>query len=625
MKKIRKMVMYKSRKNKIILISLTFLFFCLIDTKFIYSPGNFYNSSEDTSKYENNVKLSNGIDYLFEGIEDSLIINDTGNLYNYNQEISTSDQAELNLTYYLDDTHEWKASKIQTNLKNIQDTREWVQDNDFYGLDDPYRHYELAFNIDPPGNPVHNYSYNLDNDPTNPSNIHSTISNSSASVMRFHFTRIEIETDWDLLCIYDNDNRLQFTFTGMATDIYTPWMKGNAFNITINSDGSVQWWGYEIDFYEFYNSSTNYFSYESFWGYDYRSLVGNFGGNFGPGYIDNNTAMYTTLMGLPGRDSGYPMDATYYENDFSEIYQNVTIPRGSVIGGYISFNYYAESAMDSNENYIYCKINNQKVYSKGLGDIVDAGKNMWHYTGKIYVPLWLNNSKIFNNIKNDNVFNISIGIQSGASVTYSGFDDRFQQIFWFDNLSLVLTTLCNSTQTDINLMINGENLIDSNYWGNSYQNFTGSWDTNPIILTVETVSPSLDFELDTIIFGYHETNSKIGQTTQEGVYYQILKNGTVYWQFTHNFYMPSQYTDFEFELSKPKNWEFTSALDPTFNSIEFEGGDIGDLYLKINKSSAIFPGWWTFKATSPNYITYENTKMFKDGEWVEGSFRTGDS
>ncbi|MFX0038356.1 MAG: hypothetical protein ACFFAB_03345, partial [Candidatus Heimdallarchaeota archaeon] len=107
--------------------------------------------------------------------------------------------------------------------------------------------------------------------------------------------------------------------------------------------------------------------------------------------------------------------------------------------------------------------------------------------------------------------------------------------------------------------------------------------------------------------------------------YQILKNGTVNWQFTHNFYMPSQYADFEFEISKPKNWRFISALDPTFGSIEFEGGDIGDLYLKINKTNAIFPGWWTFKATSPNYINDENTKMFKDGEWIESSFRTGDS
>ncbi|MFX1379548.1 MAG: hypothetical protein ACFFA4_10690, partial [Promethearchaeota archaeon] len=77
-------------------------------------------------------------------------------------------------------------------------------------------------------------------------------------------------------------------------------------------------------------------------------------------------------------------------------------------------------------------------------------------------------------------------------------------------------------------------------------------------------------------------------------------------------------------INKPINWKFISALDPTFRSITFEGGDIGDSYLRINKTNAIFPGWWTFRATSPNYIDERNTKMFKDGKWVKTSFRTGD-
>ena len=54
--------------------------------------------------------------------------------------------------------------------------------------------------------------------------------------------------------------------------------------------------------------------------------------------------------------------------------------------------------MDSNENYIYCKINNKKVYSKGLGDIVDAGRQTWHNTGRINVDLWTNTSHIFDDI-----------------------------------------------------------------------------------------------------------------------------------------------------------------------------------------------------------------------------------
>lgn len=623
---------FKSKKHKNALLTLFFLILILVNVEFLCSPTQFMQNRDiefkDNTQFDLDVKLSNGKDFLFQGVEDSLIINDTGNLYDFNQEVSISNLSELNLTYYLDDTHEWKASKIETNIRNIQDTREWVQENDYYELDTPYRHYKAFLNIDPVGQPPHNYSADLDSDPTNPSNVHSTISNSSASAMRFHFSRIEIETSWDLLCIYDKNNRLQYTFTGIATDLYTPWMKGDTFKITINSDSSIQWYGYDIDFYEYHNSSTNYFDYEASWGYNNRSIAGNFGGNFGIGKIGNNTAIYTALLCNPYRDFSYtfpPMNAIYYEDDFSEIYQNITIPRGSVIDAYISFDYYAEFAMDSNENYIYCEINNKKIYSKGLGDIVDAGKNVWHKTGKIYLDLWSNTSGIFNDINSNNEFNISVGIKSGASVTYSGFDDRFQQLCWFDNISLVLTTLCNSTQTDINLEINGESLIDSNFWGISRKNFTGSWEKNPITLTIQTASPSLEFELDTIINGYHETTSKVGQTTQEGVSYQILKNGSVYWEFTHNFFMPSQYSDFEFEISKPFNWKIVSTLDPTFGAIPFEGGDVGDSYLKINKTYAIFPGWWTIRATSPNYIEDNNTKMFKDGEWGDSSFRTGDT
>jgi hypothetical protein len=104
----------------------------------------------------------------------------------------------------------------------------------------------------------------------------------------------------------------------------------------------------------------------------------------------------------------------------------------------------------------------------------------------------------------------------------------------------------------------------------------GTWDVNPVVLTVNTCSPSLSFELDTYLYGYHETTSRVGQTTLEGVSYEILENGSVYWEFTHNFYMPSQYSDFEFIIDKTENWNFISALDPTLQSRFFENGALGD-------------------------------------------------
>ncbi|GAI94675.1 unnamed protein product, partial [marine sediment metagenome] len=214
---------------------------------------------------------------------------------------------------------------------------------------------------------------------------------------------------------------------------------------------------------------------------------------------------------------------------------------------------------------------------------------------------------------------------SGASVTYSGFQDAFYQNFWIDNVSLVLTTLANSTLNGINLTVVGNPLNDDANWGSSSLSLNSQWTLDPISIEFTTTSPSLSFNLNTSIFGYRETTSKIDQQNNDGLNYYILENGTIYWEFYHNFYMPSQYSYFEFIFSKPKNWEFIYALDPTLQSRPFENGALGDLDLKINKTNALFPGWWSFKATSPNYLDIENTMMLKQGEWTHTSFDTGES
>ncbi|TFF89156.1 MAG: hypothetical protein EU548_07935 [Promethearchaeota archaeon] len=215
---------------------------------------------------------------------------------------------------------------------------------------------------------------------------------------------------------------------------------------------------------------------------------------------------------------------------------------------------------------------------------------------------------------------------SGANITYSGFEDQYQQIFWFDNISLTLTTLANSSQADINLKLNNNPLIEDSQWGTSYLNLTGNWLENPVILTVTTNSPSLKFELNTKIYGFHKTKSKLGQTTNEGVSYEILENGSIFWDFYHNFYMPPEYSEFEFIIDKPSNWEISSVLDPTFMPIPFEGGNIGDNYVKINKTNAKFPGWWKIKALSPNYIDIINTKVKADDQWNDSAiFSTEDT
>ena len=263
---------FKKNFNKIHKCRSLFLLFIILITLLFFNSNffnlsiekNSFNLSVDTNEsLDHNVKISLGDSTLFEGTEESLNITDIGNLYSLNQDVAVTNQEEVNLSYYLDNVHDWKVSKINTNIKNVQDTREWVNNSDFFSLEFPYRNYSTFFNDDPPGPPTHNYSDGLLNDPGTPANIDNVIYSRTASAMRLHFTKIEIETDWDLLFIYDRNDILQFSFTGRATDFYTPWIKSDRLKITLNTDGSVEWYGYNIDYYEFYNESKNYFDYNS--------------------------------------------------------------------------------------------------------------------------------------------------------------------------------------------------------------------------------------------------------------------------------------------------------------------------------------------------------------------------
>ncbi|MBY9009452.1 MAG: hypothetical protein KGD74_06270 [Candidatus Lokiarchaeota archaeon] len=597
------------KKGSILRItSLIILLAVFLSSSFLIpNSNNITEIDREFNEFSQLPLLANTDPIIFEGNENALNITDCGNLYKDDQQVEVTNQEAVNLTYYLDDVHDWEVSKVSTEITNIQDTIEWVNNSDFLPVT-IYKVYETHES-------AHDYLQNR-----NKGNTLDTISQSGAIAMRVHFTQLSYENGWDYFYIEDENDFIQFTHTGLNyLDFYSPWIRGGELNCYYESDNLYNYYGYQIDYYEFVNSSSNYDINSYSWGFNNISLTQT---NYGAGQAGNVSAMFTSLNAdlytLDPPDPPDPYDVTYFEDDFSEIYQNITIPRGQIIDGYISFNYYAEFAMDSNENFIYLEINNKKVYSKGLRDINDAGKNTWLSTGLINMALWVNTSNIFDNILIDNVFNISVGIMSGATITYSGFEDQYQQVFWFDNVSLVLTTLANSSQSDINLRLNNYALNQGTGWADSFLNLTGIWDSNPLILTVTTNSPSLSFDLDTSLYGYHETKSRVGQTTLEGLSYEILENGTIIWEFSHNLYIPAQYSDFEFTIHKPENWNFISVLDPTLQSRPYENGGEGDSILHISKENALFPGWWAFKATSPNYLNLTNTKLSNQGPFTTG-------
>lgn len=582
----------------------------LSSSVFIFNSNNITEINGDSDSLSKNPSLADIDSVLFEGNEKGLNITDYGNLYNYDQEVEVNNQESSNITYYLDDIHDWEANQIDNLIYNIQDTRNWVNNS---GFKSPtiYREYQIATTA-PSYSPNH---------PT--SNIVHTITDvNNPTYMRAHFVDIEFERFYDYFYILDkNDQNQLITDTESRTNVYSPWIPGDTMKFTYRSDNVDEYNGYYMDYYEYINASSNYDINSDTWGFNYAENGVSGTNIYGAGECGNATGMY---VGLYGEYNDY-YQFGYTNGAFSELYQNISIPRGFVKDAYISFDYNVPFGYRTNNNYLYCKINNKKVYSKGMGDIIDAGKNKWYSTGKIYMDLWANTSQIFEGLLSDQNFNISVGIMCGNSVTVSYFEEAYQNIVWFDNISFVLTASANSTQSDINLKLNGLDLTDGNDWGISQKNITDTWETNPIILNFSTTSPDLSFNLDTTIYGNHKTQSKVGQTTLEGLSYEILENGTIIWEFSHNFYMPAQYSDFEFTIDKPANWNFISVLDPTLQSRSYELGGEGDLILHINKENALFPGWWTFRATSNNYLSISNTKLLKQGEWTHTSFTTEES
>lgn len=585
----------------------TVLFFGLLISSNIFININKLNRQEHLGLINSEIRTANGDTYLFQGIENSLNITDYGNLYEYNQEISLNNQEELDLNYYLDETHDWKASKIETTVSKIQDTRNWINNSEFEAIT-IYRRDQVIFQN----------SYTKNYDPGDEAN---TLTETGATFMRVHFVNSSFERYYDYLYVFNKSMGEQYlVLDGLREDFYSPWIPGDEIIITYESDGLTEWDGYYIDYYEFMNASSNYNVNSESWGFNYESITN--GKNYhGSGEIGNASGMWIGLYPELVSSSEY----SYDQGAYSELYQNLTVPRGQVQDAYLSFDYYVQNGLETNENYLYFQINNKKVFSMGMRDIIEAGKETWLSTGKIYMDLWINSSNIFESIIHDQELNVSVGIMSGDSVSYSYFEDGYQNVIWFDNITLFLTTIANSTQSDINLKLNNLNLNDNSEWGSSFLNLTGAWESNPIILTINTSSPLLNFELNTTIYGYHDTTSKINQQNVEGVSYQILPNGTIYWEFYHNFYIPTQYYDIEFIVQKPLEWKILYVRDSTLQTIPFEMGESGDSTLKINKSYALYPGWWKIEATSPNYINNSNTMITNQGHIEISEFYSGDS
>ncbi|MGE4233757.1 MAG: S8 family peptidase [Bacteriovoracia bacterium] len=71
-----------------------------------------------------------------------------------------------------------------------------------------------------------------------------------ARYMRAHFTKIEMESGYDYIKVQDKNGDTMEYLTGKKTDFYSEPVDGNVLKVVLESDRTIDKWGYEIDGFE---------------------------------------------------------------------------------------------------------------------------------------------------------------------------------------------------------------------------------------------------------------------------------------------------------------------------------------------------------------------------------------
>jgi subtilisin len=74
-----------------------------------------------------------------------------------------------------------------------------------------------------------------------------TISESGASQIRVHFTRIDTQTGHDFVLIQDKYRRTVTRYDGSHNDVWTPWVNGDTIKVKLISDGDLSDFGFAVD------------------------------------------------------------------------------------------------------------------------------------------------------------------------------------------------------------------------------------------------------------------------------------------------------------------------------------------------------------------------------------------
>ncbi|MBN2157416.1 MAG: hypothetical protein JW776_15325, partial [Candidatus Lokiarchaeota archaeon] len=587
-------------KNYIILAILFLGIFSNINTRFLPEVNNTISKGVHDSPVSSDV-FDSGI--LYSGIQDPLGINETA-IHTASDHYTIGngtnpDYTSQNAEFPLDVTNDWYGYRYSANITNLVDEQDWILNGNF-GSDvgvTPSTHIVQTFESS------HPYANSLNSDPSVLANIIASIDGNGCNYMRIHFVNISTEWNLDTLYLWDESNNLLGWYEANYEDLITPWFNTSVVNITMETSSSGTDYGFYIDYFETYNGQL--FSFNSDNWTPYGKGLDSSRMNAVASHQLNNSAINVTLAGVPGTGNSYS-----YKFDESGIYQELSIPRGGVHEAWLSMDYNVLRGINNNEMILFFKINDVIIYQRGFQTITGEGLTKWHTTGLVQISI---PSSVFNDPVNDQIVNISVGVQATKNKVYS-FNHADLQEVYFDNITLILKAEVNCTNTNINLKIDGLSPIDSPLqWGEGTFNRFYVWDTNPIEISLSTDTLKVEFDLESTIYAFHFNYSKLEEYGDVGSQVIIYTNNSVHWETYYRVYIPLYYGNLGFSGNKPQDWEMLQINNPLDDSVPFLDGEKGDEIFTVEGVNT--PGWWRFKARSTNMIPSTSTEVWNGMDW----------
>ncbi|MBN2152425.1 MAG: hypothetical protein JW839_13315 [Candidatus Lokiarchaeota archaeon] len=341
---------------------------------------------------------------------------------------------------------------------------------------------------------------------------------------------------------------------------------------------------------------------------------------------------------------------TYWDAGQTAYWQQpVNVPRGQISRMWVAFDYWAgtwDQDSDGTQD-PFCPWDMVKIYANvgSAGNIANQAQrvieisstqipnknNAWNPTVLTAVPQTIIDAINSGSPTPANAVYLRVGILNSAAYNTNDYNGRTR----FRNIRLFVEALAQPVQLNMRVSFDGvggnggaQNAIQNigGTYGVGQLNYTAApsrWLAGPVPLdinstlrtdaTVQFPGDNLEtvkFDMYQIIYGTNQKNTVTAPNSMapDGSVFTVGNGTTTTWNMNFNDYPPkislaqNDYINYKFNGTKPSDWTFTSILDPTPGEKLASMIITGGTRFEMPPGPADVYGFWTFTATSPNYM-----------------------